>query len=118
MSRINDAIDIVKTGLDAQIALATAEQKAQLANAKLALADIKLELADLKDENLKLAQLSKIAKEIEFGKSGAAWYKREPYCSGCYGSSEKLIHLVRVNDSISDCPKCKARYRYVNRGDE
>lgn len=114
--KINDAYDTVKNGLDAQINLATAEQKEQLANAKLALAELKEMMADLKDDNRQLKETISLQEELQYGNSGAAWIDGHPFCAGCLGARQSKVRLSHVGSDHYRCPSCGSPF--IIRGSE
>src|SRR4051812_29084139 len=98
-SKVNDAYESVKNGLEAQIALATAEEKSRLADAKIALSELKDLISDLKEENRTLRDriLVKDSLKPELGHS---WLFKENdddpsrrYCQICYYDRDKVIPL-------------------------
>jgi hypothetical protein len=111
--QINTAVDAVKNGLDAQIALATAEQKEQLADAKLALAEIKIAFAQLKEENAALKKRNDLANKIT---SSSKCYsmdigngQKRAICTKCWEDDGKAISLNNLGNG-AECPKCKNWY--------
>lgn len=108
--KLNDAYDSVKNGLEAQIALATAEQKEQLADAKLSLAELKEMIADLKEENISLRESAELLDSVEYDGVGIAWFGTQPFCSGCLGDKGKQVRLAKLNNTTFECPACKHRY--------
>lgn len=121
MGKINDTIATVKTGLDVQIYLATAEEKEKLADAKLALADLKLEVAELRGENEELK--SKLRVKDDFAlKKGVIWNvddeaESQPYCPACYAKGramplQKTEPGVLKNKTVWICPdkSCEAEF--------
>lgn len=114
MGKINDTIDLVKTGLDAQIALATAEQKEKLADAKIALADLKTILADLKIANDELRRQEDVRSKVTPHKGCYAWEvgdgKIYAICSNCWEAEGKTISLNNSAAGAPDCPRCKNWY--------
>ena len=108
--KINDAYESVKNGLEAQIALATAEEKERLADAKLALADLKMYIADLKEENQVLATKLKTKDEVIYDDEGIAWVSGMPHCGGCLGSKDKKVVLRYYNGNLYQCPACQQYY--------
>ena len=110
-NKVNDAYQTVKNGLEAEVALATAEQKMQLADALVALSQMKVAMMELEEENAALRKNEDISTKLKYGKSGAVWLDNEVFCGGCFGRESKLVHLAKLNDSVFDCPSCKARYR-------
>lgn len=68
---------------------------------------------NLKEEIEKLKEKLRIKDSVIF-KHDACWIKDKngkvkdgPFCSKCYESSEKLIHLIGcLNPSYSMCPQC------------
>lgn len=69
--------------------------------------ELKQKLADLQEND-------ELAKNIVF--QDGAYYNKEtgegPFCSSCWESNNKLIHLIRHVHGIelSQCPQCKNRY--------
>jgi rubrerythrin len=115
--KLNSAYESVKNGLEAQIALATAEQKEALADTKIALADLKDLMADLKDENRTLRERVQIRESLK-PEVGHEWLVRNDdeditrrYCQVCYYDRDKVIPLNLPTSSIHDrgkrwCPIC------------
>mgnify|MGYP001424837235 CR=1 FL=1 len=125
MGKVNDAIGLVKSGLEVQVSLATAEQKELLADAKNALADIKFELADLKELNASLRDNIKLKEEYLLDK-GVNWKQEDtgfdqPYCPVCY-TKGKIVPLQKTFDGRNGqetpwhCPdtKCNASFNPWN----
>lgn len=121
MGKINDTIATVKTGLDVQVHLATAEEKERLADAKLALADIKLEVAELKSRINDLEDKLRIKDNFILNR-GVRWSiedeaENQPYCPVCY-SANRIIPLQKDWDGAPKegtrwhCPEktCSASY--------
>lgn len=121
IKKANDSVDLVKSALDAKIALANAEEKERLADAKLALADLKELIADQKDEIHLLKEQIKKKADYTLNKS-VYWQSsdkdmEQPFCPACY-SKEKIVPLKKTwegrpkEQSIWDCPEknCGAVY--------
>lgn len=108
--KMNETIDLVKNGLDITIDLATVEQKGKLLDAKKALIDLKSAYLDLSEENIRLRKKIENDKKIEYNKSGVIVLNGELWCSACYGSQNKLIHLVSYGEYHYQCPKCEYTY--------
>ncbi|MFY9228064.1 MAG: hypothetical protein WAO28_01935 [Candidatus Microsaccharimonas sp.] len=121
MGKLNDSIELVKTGLEVKIALATAEEKEKLANAKIALADLKSDIADLKEENTELKAM--LAKKDSFLTDRGVIRKHsdgemdQPYCPVCFAKVreiplQKLWEGRAKNQSLWVCPEktCGATY--------
>lgn len=120
-SKVNDAYQVVKNGLEVEVSLATAEQREQLADAKLALAEMKEQIADLKDENRFLQEKLKHKDDYILEKS-VFWNKDDgnfdqPFCPVCYANGS-VIPLQKYwegrdkQQTIWHCPakKCGATY--------
>lgn len=112
--KINDAYESIKNGLEAEIALATAEQKEGLADAKLALADLKEYIADLREENRSLKEKLILKKRYTLENS-VYWLesdkKREqPYCPACYAEG-KISPMEpdhrNTRETVFRCPSDK-----------
>jgi len=112
LSKANDSVDLVKSALDAKIALAAAEDKERLADAKLALADLKIYIAELKEENEILTAQIKTKDEVLFDDTGIAWIEDQPYCAGCLGSKNNKIRLKYYRGNAYQCPACTTSYGY------
>jgi hypothetical protein len=106
-SKVNDAYQTVKNALEAEVALATADQKEILANAKLALAEIKDLMADLKEENRSLKEQLEVKGDVIFDDQGRAWIDGEPHCGGCLGSKGQKIRLSYLHGDTYRCPSCQ-----------
>jgi len=115
LSNANDSIELVKTALDAKVALATAEEKERLADAKLALADLKLNIAELKEQNEQLSARLRTKNEVVYDDEGRAWVGNQAHCGGCLGSKDKMIVLRYHHADYYTCPACKMNYGDINR---
>lgn len=121
LGKANDSVDLVKSALDAKVALATAEEKEKLADAKLALADLKQMIADLKESNQSLEE--QIKKKDDFVLEKSVYWatkdldKDQPYCPACY-SKGSIVPLQKNYDGVDktqsrwSCPikNCDASY--------
>jgi hypothetical protein len=108
LGKANDSVDLVKSALDAKIALATAEEKEKLADAKLALADLKEIIAELKDINQKLAESLKVRDDFHL-ELGVYWKtddkgKGQPFCPVCYSQG----HIVPLKKHWEGHEKTKS----------
>ncbi|GEM_PF-4979983 len=117
-SKVNDAYQTVKNGLEAEVALATAEEKEKLADAKLALADIKDYLAELKDENRELKdQISK--KDSYLLENSVYWSsadkdRKQPFCPACFAEGKISPMEPDVRDSHSTVYRCPISPSHVS----
>lgn len=121
LGKANDSVELVKSALDAKIAIATAEDKEKLADAKLALADLKEMIADLKDENQTLTANLKKREEF-YLELGVYWAKsdgdkEQPYCPVCFVKGrevplQKQWAARPKNQSKWNCPdsNCKSSF--------
>lgn len=115
--KINHAVDTVRNGLDAQVALATAEQKEQLADAKLALADLKEALANLKEDNFILKRQNDLSDKIKL--SGRCYEldmgdgRSRAICMKCWEDDGKAMSLNNSSGSPV-CTRCKNFYEVNN----
>jgi predicted nucleic acid-binding Zn-ribbon protein len=100
---------------DAETKLRIAQLIEELAVAKINIASIQ-ELLQSKDEEIKeLKEKLMMHKSLVFQKP-FYWNtdkveKEGPYCSNCWETVKKQVHLIRSGStSLWDCPHCKNRY--------
>jgi len=117
---IKTATELAKAIKGADLSLEKAETKLQMAELISALADAKIHAAEIqdllqeKDERIKeleksLDNKSKLirheGKYFESNKNGNPI--GDPYCSNCWESQKKAIHLDIIAGELHKCPSCK-----------
>ncbi len=121
LGSIKTATDIAKAIKGADASLEKAELKLKIAELIETLADVKMnavEVQDLiqeKDKRIKeleksLENKSKLirhkGKYYESDEDGNP--KGDPYCSHCWESNNKTIHLDNISGELYRCPSCKS----------
>lgn len=122
---LNNANEISKEIRDANFVLDRLEMKKQLTDLTTYISVAKMELAllqesiDEKDTEL-IRQAEALAYRGNVKRRGDAYYRTvdgrpygQPYCSCCWESDQKLIHLHNrvLSNDIRICPTCKNEYQ-------
>jgi hypothetical protein len=134
LSSISSALTAIKTaqeiaGLikssdnaleEAEIKLKVADLVSALADAKIALADVREHLQTKEDEigtlkdSLRLKENLVRHKEAYYITNENGDPIGDPYCSYCWESNNKAIHLFIVDYMCSGCTGCKTKYDTEN----
>lgn len=125
LTSVNAAIQIAKAIKDASGAIEKAHLKLQMAEVIGALAEAKIALAESMDEARgKQSEITDLLQALRnkanVKRALDAYYETDqdgqpagdPYCSHCWETSYKLIHLTSAHrgEMETQCPSCKAKY--------
>ena len=121
LSSVKTATEIAKLLKDADLSLATAEQKLKLADLISSLADARIQVADVQELlNQKDAQIRELTKARDVHdklkyEEPSYWLvegdKREgPYCQCCYDKERKLVRVQGYETGVFNCMACGSTY--------
>ncbi|MDQ3799732.1 MAG: hypothetical protein M3384_09790 [Acidobacteriota bacterium] len=120
LGSIKTATELAKAIKGADLSLEKAETKLKMAELISALADAKIQAAEIQDLLLeKEAKIKELERSLE-KKSTLIRHKGmyfesdengnpvgEPFCSNCWESKNKAVHLDTIGGSLHKCPSCK-----------
>jgi len=87
------------------------EQYQQILSAQQEMLEMQFKIGELTTENQELKNRLEISGSLEF-RDNSYWILKEddqylgPYCSGCWDSKEKLVHLHTKTNKAIVCPNC------------
>lgn len=117
IGKLNEAYELVRKGLDVEIALASAEQKEKLVDAKLALSEVKDHIFDLKEENRLLKE--KLLQRKKFVLENSVYWdegdneRKQPFCSSCMAKGLEIPmepQKRNTKDTRFWCPNKECRH--------
>jgi hypothetical protein len=117
---IKTATELAKVIKGTDLSLEKAETKLKMAELISALADAKIHAAEIqdllqeKDNRIKELEKSLENKSKLIRHNGKYYESQEngnpigdPYCSHCWESKNKMIHLTKMNHKVFTCPSCE-----------
>lgn len=127
ITAIKHSIDIAKAIKDADSTLEKAELKLKIAELIESLADAKISATEFQDviqeKDSRIAELEDLLKfKDKLVRKDGMWFKAdengepidEPFCSNCWDSERKAIHLNNRRDFF-ECPWCKNKFINPNK---